>query len=157
MGEWMKSKLYGAVLGIGLVVAAAGVQAGELRITIRNVESEKGKVMIALYNSEANYKSDDLRHASACKLDYRSQGLVMTARKGNMTAVFADLPPGQYGVAVFQDVNDNGKLDSSFVGMPTEPYGFGNDAPLQFGPPEYKDVILPVGDGVLETVIRLRS
>ena len=38
-----------------------------------------------------------------------------------------DLPPGQYSAMVIHDENDNGKLDSNIIGIPTEAYGFSNN------------------------------
>ena len=57
---------------------------------------------------------------------------------GNKIFVEFDLPPGEYAVSSYQDVNDNGKLDRYFIGKPKEPYGFSNNV-KPFGPPSYKD------------------
>lgn len=57
---------------------------------------------------------------------------------GNKVMVEFDLPPGEYAVSTYQDVNSNGKLDRYFIGKPKEPYGFSNNV-KPFGPPNYKD------------------
>jgi uncharacterized protein (DUF2141 family) len=31
---------------------------------------------------------------------------------------------GTYAMAIYQDINSNGKIDKNVVGIPTEPYGF---------------------------------
>ena len=41
--------------------------------------------------------------------------------------MFDDLAPARYAVAVYHDVNGNGRLDTVPPGLPTEPYGFSND------------------------------
>ncbi|MFN7707663.1 MAG: DUF2141 domain-containing protein [Sphingobacteriia bacterium] len=41
---------------------------------------------------------------------------------------FANLPAGSYALAAFQDLNGNGELDTNLFGVPTEPYGFSNNA-----------------------------
>jgi uncharacterized protein (DUF2141 family) len=57
---------------------------------------------------------------------------------GNKVIVEFDLPPGEYAVSTYQDLNSNGKLDRYFIGKPKEPYGFSNNVkPL--GPPSYED------------------
>ena len=48
-----------------------------------------------------------------------------------------EVPYGEYGVAVFHDVNGNGKNDSNFIGIPKEPYGFSNNARRKFGPAKW--------------------
>ena len=52
------------------------------------------------------------------------------------------------------DVNGNDALDSNIVGMPTEPYGFSNNAQGSFGPPAWQDARFAL-DGDLTQVIRL--
>lgn len=39
------------------------------------------------------------------------------------TYTFSEIPAGQYAVAVFQDKNNNGQVDTNFMGMPKEPVG----------------------------------
>jgi uncharacterized protein (DUF2141 family) len=48
------------------------------------------------------------------------------------------LPPGEYAVRVFLDRNGNGTLDRSPRGVPTEPFGFSNDARRRLGVPRLK-------------------
>ena len=57
---------------------------------------------------------------------------------GSKVIVAFDLPPGEYAVSTYQDINSNGKLDRYFIGKPKEPYGFSNNV-KPFGPPSYKD------------------
>ena len=70
--------------------------------------------------------------------------------------VFRDLAPGRYGIAAIHDINGNGKLDSNLLGVPTEPFGFGNDAKVNFAPPDFADMAVTVGAGTVETSVTLR-
>ena len=47
------------------------------------------------------------------------------------------LPAGTYAISLFQDENGNGKLDTAVFGIPTEKYGFSNDAQGVMGLPSY--------------------
>ena len=38
------------------------------------------------------------------------------------------------------DLNKNKKLDTNFLGIPKEPYGFSNEKKGRFGPPKFKEV-----------------
>lgn len=49
------------------------------------------------------------------------------------------IPYGKYAITVFQDLNDNKKLDKGFLGIPLEPIGFSNDVHPMFGPPAWRD------------------
>jgi len=64
-------------------------------------------------------------------------GQVIEASGDTVVAMFQGLGAGRYAVAVYQDENRNGKLDKNFLGMPTEPYGFSNDARGSMGPPSF--------------------
>ncbi len=50
---------------------------------------------------------------------------------------FKDLPAGEYAISLFHDVDADGELDSGFMGIPKEPYGFSNNAPVRFGPAKW--------------------
>lgn len=46
---------------------------------------------------------------------------VISATTAQLT--FENLEPGTYAVSVFQDLNGNGRCDTKWPGIPTEPYG----------------------------------
>ena len=73
--------------------------------------------------------------------------------EGADSVVFEGLEPGTYGVKLFHDVDGDGELARGNFGIPTEPYGFSNDAPVRFGPPSFGDAAfaLPT-DGAVHTV-----
>ncbi|TNC74764.1 DUF2141 domain-containing protein [Rubellimicrobium roseum] len=48
------------------------------------------------------------------------------------------VPPGTYAVQVVHDENDNQTLDRPGF-LPTEGMGFSRDAPMRFGPPQWRD------------------
>ncbi|MBL7963267.1 MAG: DUF2141 domain-containing protein [Flavobacteriales bacterium] len=68
----------------------------------------------------------------------------------------ADLPPGQWAIKVFVDDNTNGKLDTNILGIPTEPYGFSNNAMRPMGPPYLADATFTVREGVNVHRIKMR-
>ena len=37
--------------------------------------------------------------------------------------------------------NENKKIDTNFLGIPKEPYGFSNQKKGRFGPPKFKEVV----------------
>ncbi len=75
-------------------------------------------------------------------------------KKGEVEAVFTNLPPGTYAVAAYHDENANGEFDQGFLGFPLEGYGFSNDARGFLSAPSFSSAAVILGkDG--ET-IRLR-
>jgi uncharacterized protein (DUF2141 family) len=59
---------------------------------------------------------------------------------GTYLARFGKLPPGEYAVVVVHDENDNGKLDTGFLGFGGESYAYSNDAKPLFGRPGFDEV-----------------
>ena len=56
----------------------------------------------------------------------------------NVLFAFYNLPPGDYALAVFYDENNNGRLDTNLLGIPTEQFGFSNNARrMMFFPPSF--------------------
>jgi uncharacterized protein (DUF2141 family) len=68
---------------------------------------------------------------------------------------FEELSPGRYAVAVYHDVNGNGRLDTVPPGLPTEPYGFSNDVG-RFRPPRFDAALVGVGEGSTTVVVDVR-
>ena len=58
---------------------------------------------------------------------------------GAALCVFSRIPAGTYGISAFHDENGNGKIDTNFVGMPTEDYCASRNARGVFGPPSFED------------------
>jgi uncharacterized protein (DUF2141 family) len=56
-----------------------------------------------------------------------------------LTAEVKDLEFGEYALAIYQDVNDNGKIDKNLIGIPTEPYAFSNNYKPTVKAPAFSD------------------
>ncbi|ANY84779.1 hypothetical protein BB934_38335 (plasmid) [Microvirga ossetica] len=89
-------------------------------------------------------------------LDERSCQFGQTS-PGRMAAIrftFPELLPGTYAIAIFQDLNGNGRLDRTPLGLPLEPYGFSNDAG-RLRRPTFAGASIQVGDQDLRIAVRL--
>ena len=97
-----------------------------------------GDLYIAVYDAEANWLGDDTY------LDKKVA--IADALEGELVRTEVVLPPGEYAVSIFHDRNNNGELDTNFIGMPKEPIAMSNNARPKFGPPKYEDAVFSVGD-----------
>jgi len=70
--------------------------------------------------------------------------------------VFTELKPGAYAVITFHDENDDRKLDKNALGLPTEGYGFSNDAEGFLAAPSFKDAAVMLGGHDRAIAITLR-
>ena len=113
--------------------------AGELTVTVSNMDEIKGHVMLGVF-AEKNadkFPSDDSGLEMIMINGNRQEGVAEKVTASSMTFTF-DLPDGSYAISVYQDVNDDGKLGRiPFIGKPTEPYGFSNNPASTFGPPKF--------------------
>lgn len=99
---------------------------GKIRVVITGFDSDEGKAAIALSNSAETFLTRNV-----------VKGVTVAITGGQAEYVFEDLPFGTYAVAVYHDENDNGEMDKNFLGIPTEDYGFSNNARGTFGPPGF--------------------
>ena len=125
------------------LLAPLGALAADLRLSVADGPAADATLYVALYDSAAGFAGNALA----------SQMVPM--RAGAAQLVFPGLAPGRYAVRVFADENGNGKLDTNLFGMPTERYGFSNDAKGNRGAPEFDAAAIGV-DADLQTVIHLR-
>ena len=56
-----------------------------------------------------------------------------------LTAQITDLEYGRYAIALFQDMDNDGKIEKNFIGIPKDPYAFSNNARPTFKAPSFDD------------------
>lgn len=101
----------------------------ELTLKVEGIEETKGSLMIAVFTNANGFPSDDEKAL-----------LRKTVRVDqNKMDVKLNIPHGRYAIAIYQDKNSNGKLDTNFIGIPREPYGFSNNQRGRFGAPSFDD------------------
>jgi uncharacterized protein (DUF2141 family) len=118
---------------------AATSRTGTLRVTIVGVRSDSGTIMIGLYDTSDGFLAA-IKHSTEIGLlndKGRVVGAALRAATGSQSIVFTQLNPGRYAVIVFHDENDNGRLDENSWGVPTEGYGFSNNAEGFLGSPSF--------------------
>jgi uncharacterized protein (DUF2141 family) len=100
-------------------------QPGNLLVKINYIKNEEGQIAIALYRSEKEF------------MKTRFQGKLVNAAKGTVEVIFENLPAGEYAISILHDANQNGKMDTNWIGIPKEGYGFSNDVIGTLGPPSF--------------------
>ena len=99
--------------------------AADLNVELTVKDTGGHPFMVSLYNSPADWLKKPFKTAK------------VNSTGGTATAVFADLPAGEYAVSAYYDANANGKMDTNFFKIPSEPTGISNNAASSFGPPSY--------------------
>ena len=137
------------ILLLTLVVSATA-WSGELTIKVANIKHE-GVLYAAVYDDKEVFESD--------KGDNSQQrpgivgGLVKKVTVGEAEGTI-ELEAGTYSIGFFIDKNDNEKLDTNFLGVPKEQFGFSNDAMGRFGPPLFEAASFTLDE---ETILIMRA
>ena len=144
----MRPKLI--VFGIALALSPAAARAADtatLTVKVLNVTDKGGDLRIGVYD----------KATFVVRVSKPVTGQVVPAVPGTMSFTFSGLKPGEYGVKVLQDVNRNGKMDMSLIGMkPAEPFGLSNDAKPSLTGPPWDAAKFPLHPGANSATITMR-
>ncbi len=125
----------------GLIATAQENSGVNINISIDNVSSNEGKVILSLHSIDTFMKAPGI------------QTLESTIENGKVSFTFKNVPAGTYAIMALHDVNENGAMDFEDSGMPKESYGMsGND--MSFGPPTFSGAKFEVTDTELDFDIR---
>lgn len=134
----MKTLIVALALGAALTPAA---HAAELTLTFPGLKAKTGAVLVAAYDGADSWASGKPTRA-----------VIASAADAVPTAKLEGLPDGTYAVRAFHDVDGDGKMGRNPFGIPSEPYGFSNDAPPVMGPPAFEAAAFPVKGAVAQAI-----
>lgn len=112
-----------------------------ITVTIDNVASDTGHVLLGLHNNDTFMKGKGIQSAKS------------EIKDGKITTTFTNVLPGTYAIMALHDANDNEQMDFQDNGMPKESYGMSNNV-MSFGPPQFSDAKFEVADKDLDINIR---
>jgi uncharacterized protein (DUF2141 family) len=113
-----------------MLLAAAPAGAFQIAVEINNLRSNDGVVGIVVFDRAEGFPT------KGEKARFRA---IVKPERGRVTAAFAAVPFGTYAIAVVHDENNNGTLDTSWIGRPIEGYGSSNNPAPRMGPPRFED------------------
>lgn len=138
------------ILVAGLALAgAACLQAAAADLTVRvgNVSPPGGVLRLGLYDA-AGYPDDDSKPIAAADVP---------AIPGETVVTLHNIAPGVYAIQAYQDENSNDKMDTSWIGLPQEPFGFSRDARPFLSKPSFDAVKFTVVAGENVQVLHLQN
>ncbi len=121
--------LYAVLMYADLPTAFAQSPCPGIHVDILGIRNSTGTVDCALFDSPDGFPNEFLHYATNV--------MVIKIRDTKARCDFLDIPPGTYALAVIHDENMNGELERKWPGIPTEGYGFSNDAKGFLGPPSF--------------------
>src|SRR5690242_4161531 len=111
-----------AALGLAVIIASllpalpassaeSSSEPANIVVHVHNV-APQGTIRLGLY-TEASYPHDAATPVASADLP---------ARAGETVIELQNIPPGTYAIETYQDLNNNGRMDTSLIGLPKEPY-----------------------------------
>ena len=136
-----------AILSFGMILCMVSTGSAQstatLKVQIQDIESDEGMLRVGLYDSAQNWLEKTFKSKSS------------TIVNGKCEVVFEDVPYGAYGISVYHDENNNGKMDKYLGFYPKENYACSNQAPAKYGPPEWKDAKFTINQKTNQQLIKL--
>src|SRR5262249_12421185 len=121
--------------------AAAFDRVGTIVVSIEGFRNAAGHARVALFNGDAGFPDGESAYRKA----------VADIDGGRAELRFADVPPGEYAVAMYHDENDDGKLNKGLFGIPKEGYGVSNNVSHATRAPRFAEARFQF-DGMSQTV-----
>jgi uncharacterized protein (DUF2141 family) len=100
----------------------------KLTITISNIKNLEGKkIQMGVFTKDGNFPDD-----KSLK-NFFSKAVTSTVK------IEIEIPYGEYAIALYHDINNNGKLDKNMFGIPKEPYAFSQNFKPSMSAPDFDD------------------
>ncbi|GEM_PF-1454345 len=110
------------------IAQESGKEGVNLTVQVTGIEEARGIIQVGLYNRPEHFPKEHKQYLVVKR--------PVTGKTFRHT--FTRLPEGAYAVALFQDLDENGRINKNFLGIPTEPYGFSNDVRPKFSAPPFE-------------------
>jgi uncharacterized protein (DUF2141 family) len=134
-------------LAAALPAAPAWPATATLTIRVENVLPAGGVLRLGLYDA-ARYPDDNSKPIASADVP---------AIAGETVITLHGIAPGTYAIQTFQDVNANDKMDTSWLGLPQEPFGFSQDATPFLSKPSFNEVKFTLIAGENSQVLHLQT
>ncbi len=114
-----------------------------VRVIVTGLRNNSGVVYCKLHDRRTTYPTG--KHASIRPTKARPAGL-------RAVCTYRNIPHGRYAVVIAHDENGNGKIDSNWIGIPKEGYGFSNNVVPLFSAPGFDSAGFKVARDVTVTI-----
>jgi uncharacterized protein (DUF2141 family) len=120
-------------------------QAFSMLVSVKTVKDARGTITVDVHDDDP---------AKFLKSGGKLARIRVPAVAGETRLCIAVTKPGVFALALYHDRDGDTKLDKTWVGLPSEPFGVSNNPPFRLGPPRHKDAAFEVtGPGTPVNVI----
>jgi uncharacterized protein (DUF2141 family) len=118
-----------------------------IHINITDIRNQKGDIKLAFFTDSKSYQEEKPKYG---KIVSKKE-----MKDGSLTAGYADIPAGTYGIALLDDENSNGRMDYRFF-IPVEGFGFSNYYHTGIGKPDFDKFAFAYKGGSITIKISIR-
>jgi uncharacterized protein (DUF2141 family) len=130
------------LLFLTFILLFSGVKTHKLSIHISGISKIKGSLFIAVFRATDDFPV----------FGKQFKGIIKEVEGKSQNYTFDNLPEGEYALAIYQDENRNKILDKNLLGIPTEIYGFSNNARRNFSAPSFQEAKFKLNKDLQQTV-----
>ncbi len=129
-----------------LVTAGSASSAAEVVVRISGLNEPLGQVGCSLFAGAAGFPMDNTS----------ARNVWVPAEARGVTCRFNDVPEGTYAVSIGHDLNGNKRVDTNFIGLPTEQWGVSNNARPTLRAPRFDEASFKVAADARDRVIDIK-
>lgn len=118
-----------------LIPAISWAELPGITVQVVNLPSTMGTVEVSLFDSAENFLVTPYLQQSG-----------HPDENGSFQTRFSAVPEGDYAIVVVHDANDNEQLDTGFLGLTGEAYGYSNNVNSWLGRPDFADAKFSMED-----------
>ncbi len=129
-------------LPFGIAVPSLSSHAADVVVRVSGIAAPYGEIGCSLYSSSAGFPMD----FSSARSEW------MKADPGGVACKFERVRPGTYAVAVGHDRNGNRRVDTNFLGLPTEQWGVSRNPRPLLRAPRFDEAtfVVPTDDAAVQ-------
>lgn len=123
-------------------------EVGQVQLSLKNIDPRRGSIRVAIYDNRTDFENQQKPvHGMVIK--------DLTERHAEVELPIMAF--GTYAIAVYQDKNNNDRLDTNLLGIPKEPYAFSNNPVAKWSPATFEESKFNLRKGKLNLMIELKE
>ncbi|WP_420388593.1 DUF2141 domain-containing protein [Roseivirga sp.] len=112
-----------------------------LTVVVDGIKNDNGYIGVALFDGYGDFPEGEALASKYVEADGSS-----------IEVTFENLESGEYALAIIHDENGNEEMDYNEYEMPTEGFGFSNNAMGEMGPPDFSDASFTLASDNTHTI-----
>jgi uncharacterized protein (DUF2141 family) len=140
----MKTNLFLLACMFLIPIGSNGQTTGVITVNIEEIQQEQGTIRVALFT-----ENDKFLEIPSYNRDIPANG------QKSIQLDFENIPYGVYAISIYHDLDDNGELDTNFLGIPKEPVGFSNEYKPTMSAPKFNKAKFELNKPALSQTVKM--